>query len=140
MMICDLLVLYLFAAALMDITFMRVGNLWIVFGLLSGFLFNLMYGNLFLFFSGFFCALPLLMLYRAGVMGAGDIKLFMVTGCFTGGIALYRIFVLSLSFMGGLIVFLFCGKALGRRGRNHIMPAAAGIFLGVVCYRIYFFS
>ncbi len=82
------LVCLLILAVIMDFKSYRISNHLIIFGLILGFLFNFFeYGwtSISLWFSG--VLLPILILFPLFLikaLGAGDIKLFSVIGCFYG--------------------------------------------------------
>ncbi len=122
----------------MDITHRKVSNAWILFGLISAALISLCSGRESLCIAGFLASLPLLLLYALRVLGGADVKLLMVAGCFLGAAPLQRIGVLALFFALFLGVFLMITGGVEKRGRLHKIPAAPAIFLGVMCYRLYF--
>lgn len=94
-----LLLCFLVVASVMDICSRKVKNVWIAYGLLSGLFMSFVdsgfWGNercglqmgspgLMLSLIGILSPLPLLIFYRMRLIGAGDIKLLMVIGCFLG--------------------------------------------------------
>lgn len=100
------LLFYLLAAAIWDMVQFRVPNYFIVPGLVMGILL-LPYHGLSIpdVLLGIVC--PLLFLYplfAVGAFGAGDIKLFIVTGLFLGRLNLYLV---AASFFTGGILALF---------------------------------
>lgn len=80
------LLLYLFTAVLEDFHSYKIPNWWLLFGFSIGLLSLLEEReNLYYYITG--CFLPFflfILLYAIRVLGAGDIKLFMVTGLFLG--------------------------------------------------------
>ena len=102
------LFLYLFTAVLEDFHSRKIPNWWIVFGFSMGMLF--LFGenaNQYHYYA-VGCLIPfflLIVLYGIRVLGAGDIKLFMVVGLFLGGIEI--LYVIAWSFLVGGIYALF---------------------------------
>lgn len=102
------LLLYLFTAVLEDFRSRRIPNWWVVFGLGIGIL-SIFEGNISPYSYVIGCFLPfflLFFLYCIRVLGAGDIKLFMVTGLFLGGKEILH--VMLWSFLFGGIYALIC--------------------------------
>lgn len=92
------LLLYLLAAAVMDISTRKIRNSWIITGLVSGVLFQFMNGGLVA--AGYaairmLIPLVLLILFALGVLGAGDIKLLMVTAVFLTKAEFFKVLLLA---------------------------------------------
>lgn len=97
------LFLYLFTAVLEDFRNRRIPNWWIVFGIGIG-LFSLLgeRTNPYLYYV-IGCLIPfflLIILYIIRVLGAGDIKLFMIVGLFLGKIEILHVIAWSFLFGG----------------------------------------
>lgn len=121
--------MYLFTAVLEDYQNRKVPNWWIVFGIGIGILAFLEEGELLPYLVGFIIPFILLFgLYCIRVIGAGDIKLLMVTGLFMGGKEILTIILLSFVF-GGVYSFikLLKTKSLRRRFR-YLTDYIIGIF------------
>ena len=102
------LLLYLFTAVLEDFHSRKIPNWWIVFGFGIG-LFSLLgeRTNPYLYYV-IGCLIPfflLILLYVIRVLGAGDIKLFMVVGLFLGRAEILRVMAWSFLF-GGIYAFI----------------------------------
>lgn len=82
------LFLYLFIAVLEDFRKSKISNWWVLFGIIVGFLFFLAEGEKEVLINGIAgMSIPfvlLFLLYLLRVLGAGDVKLFMVAGLFLG--------------------------------------------------------
>lgn len=88
----------------MDFAFRRIHNLWILFGIVIGVIVCLLEGGIagLGMAAGAMCIpLILLMIHEFGVLGGGDIKLFMVTGLFMGSDKIIQIIILSI-FLGAM--------------------------------------
>lgn len=80
-----IVIAYLTVAMIMDLLFRRVKNWWIIVGYILSIVLNLYYhNNLIYSLYGFFLPTPLLIFYRHRMIGAGDIKLLSVAGCYLG--------------------------------------------------------
>lgn len=102
------LFLYLFTAVLEDFHSRRIPNWWIVFGFGAGALFLLEERANPYHYYIIGCLLPfflLILLYGIRVLGAGDIKLFMVIGLFLGRDKILHIIAWSFLF-GGIYAFV----------------------------------
>ncbi len=103
------LIFYLFTAVLEDFHSRRIPNWWIVFGLGIGVLSVFVEEkNSYLYYAAG-CLLPFFLLflfYCVKVIGAGDIKLFMVTGLFLG--VKEVLYVMLCSFLIGGVYALIC--------------------------------
>jgi prepilin peptidase CpaA len=102
------LLLYLFTAVLEDFRSDRIPNWWILFGLGMGVLSMAGEGRAAYadYIAG--CIIPfvlLIVLYALRVLGAGDVKLFMVTGLFLGRKEILWVMVWSFVF-GGIYAFI----------------------------------
>ena len=102
------LFLYLFTAVLEDFHSRRIPNWWIVVGLGAGAL-SLLEDRAYPYhYYVIGCLIPfflLILLYGIRVLGAGDIKLFMVTGLFMGSIEILQVIAWSFLF-GGIYAFI----------------------------------
>lgn len=81
-----LLILLLIAAVLMDFAYDRIDNGWILFGMMIGLSFRFLeyqwYGFYEAAVSMLLSFILLYPLYKIGGLGAGDVKLFLMLGCF----------------------------------------------------------
>ena len=97
------LFLYLFTAVLKDFCSRKIPNWWIVFGLSVGALFLLKEVSNPYHYYIIGCLIPfflLILLYGIRVLGAGDIKLFMVIGLFLGKVEILHVIAWSFLFGG----------------------------------------
>ncbi len=149
-----LLLCYLAVASVMDIKSRKVKNIWILYGLLSGLLISFMDSGLtgqgictlqmgspgFVFsLLGIMIPLPMLFFFRWRLIGAGDIKLLMVIGCFLGVYGALEVYLISLFCAGAMAVIsviLNIRKILGTpmvlRGLK--IPLAPAMAMGVAIY------
>lgn len=102
------LLCYLFTAVLEDFRSRKIPNWWILFGFSIGLLSLLekRTNPYYYYISG--CAVPfflLILLYCIRVLGAGDIKLFMVAGLFLGRKEILQVIAWSFLF-GGIYAFI----------------------------------
>ncbi|MCR5790357.1 MAG: A24 family peptidase [Lachnospiraceae bacterium] len=124
------LIILCLIAAVTDLRYGKVNNELIITGILSGFFFFLSDAGI----QGLTCAaaglcIPLLLLvfYRFGMLGAGDIKLFMMIGTFTGPKEIFS--VMAASIAAGAVILLW--QSVSRRGR-HDIRFALPVFCGVL--------
>ena len=97
------LILYLLTAVLEDFHSRRIPNWWIVFGFTIGSLFLLGERANPYHYYAIGCLIPfflLILLYGIRVLGAGDIKLFMVIGLFLGRVEILHVIAWSFLFGG----------------------------------------
>lgn len=147
MIISILLLLYLSVASVMDLMWRRVKNTWIIFGIFSGFYFSIfdagIWGDggcqldlgspgLILSLLGFFLPLPLIILYQLRLIGAGDIKLLMVSGIYLGPRNLIEClpFMLITATIISLIVLILHADTVFKK--LHHIPLAPAIMAGVL--------
>lgn len=99
------LFLYLFIAVLEDFRKSKISNWWVLFGIIVGFLFLLAEGEEKTLLNGIVgMGIPFVFLflpYLLRVLGAGDVKLFMVAGLFLGQEGIIKAFV-SAFLTGGI--------------------------------------
>ncbi len=134
--------MYTFVAAFMDLKYRRIPNSWILTGFLIAFGQSVIIGpGLTGSLRGVFPVLPLMVLYALRAMGAGDVKLLMVTGAFLGAPALFEclfwiLICALLQFAVFSVIDIFIKnkdkKLIRIRGRSHAMPLAPAVFAGVV--------
>ncbi len=137
-----LLALYLIAAGVLDLRGRRVDNRFIFTGLMAGLFFRtagegspgLVTG-----LAGMALGSMSIVLYILKGMGAGDVKLLMVSGCFLGPSGLVDMFVYTVFAAAALLPFFLVMEAASRQragpcglyGRC-VMPMAPDMFLGTV--------
>lgn len=116
-----LLLLLLLAAVLMDFTYDRIWNGWIVFGIIIGLSFRILeyqwhglYGAAVSMLISFVLLYPI---YKIGGLGAGDVKLFLMLGSFVSAEALLRI--MAASFAAGAILSM--GKLISEKNLKERM-------------------
>lgn len=112
------LLFYLFTAVLQDFRNRKIPNGWILFGVGIGLL-SLLEEKISPYYYISACFLPfflLILLYKIRVLGAGDIKLFMVAGLFLGRKEILQVIVWAFLF-GGIyaLIQLFRKKCFRRR-------------------------
>ena len=144
MIIFLLLIFYLSIASAMDIKRRKIGNDWIIYGLISGLLLSSMDAGILGFVTslkGILYPLPLIILYGFRLLGAGDIKLLMVCGSFLGIENLKGCLPLMLISAGiSAIYFMILNNwklFRSEAGISHHIPLAPAIFLGVVLRFVY---
>lgn len=102
------LVLLLIVAVLMDFKYDRIDNGWIVLGIWLGIFFHMRvngwHGIAGIFISMLLPFLLLYPVYRIGGLGAGDVKLFVMTGAFLPGKRV--LYVLACAFIVGAVFSL----------------------------------
>jgi len=151
MIIPVLLMLYLLAAVAMDMIWRQVKNIWILFGLVSGLVLNVLdsglYGNggcnlqmgssgLIYSIIGILTPLPLLYLFYFRIIGAGDIKLLMVVGCFLG-VNRFLETILPIIISAGILAVIILIKNYKTIFKcKHYMPMAPVILSGIILWKI----
>lgn len=102
------MILLLAVAVRMDFKHDRINNGWILFGILGGFLFQIQKGGKeSIYYMGISMLLAfglLYPIYKIGGIGAGDVKLFLMTGCFLTAERL--LYALLFSFLIGAVFSL----------------------------------
>lgn len=144
-----MLVVYLSVAAGMDFMWRKVKNEWIIYGLISaivvsyidsglfgdgGLQLGMNYPGLILSLLGVVIPTPLLILFYLRFLGAGDIKLLMVIGCFIGAKLLIKLIPIMLISAGFLAVFLLLINYKTFLKQTHRMPMAPVMFISVLIF------
>lgn len=126
------LMVYLFIAVVMDFSTRKIKNLWILGGMAAGILFNMISGGIIetgFAFARMLLPLALLPLFGFGILGAGDIKLFMVIAFFQRWENLWKV-VASAFILGAIAALckLIITKGFRKRFsylRNYILQVAS---------------
>lgn len=146
MIFSTIILVYLLIATIMDLLWRKIKNQWILYGIVMGLCFSYLdcgiwgsggcrldigFPGLILSLTGFLIPVPLLVIYRLKLIGAGDIKLLMVTGIFLGAKALLKcipLIIFSGGFVGILILIINKKTILKKL---HKMPFAPAVLIGV---------
>ena len=113
------LVVFETVAAIMDYFTYKIKNCWIVFGIVSGIVTAVHFGNLESSVLGVLLAFAILIIpYVLGGLGAGDVKMFMVIGCFLKPYELLKCILITciIGVMGSLFKMMICKDM--ERGKN----------------------
>lgn len=137
-----LLFLILFCIFICDLRFYKVPNKLLIVGTLGAITYNLYCGSfialasnasacLFIFFS-------LYSFYQIGILGAGDIKLFMMMSLFLNISQLLIILLISFSITLFILIVLSITKCIKINGKSRI-PLGVSVFFGYGFWFIYCF-
>lgn len=129
-----LLILLLIVAVLMDFAYDRIYNGWILFGIMIGLSFRFLefqwhglYGAAVSMLFSFVLLYPL---YKIGGLGAGDVKLFLMLGCFVRTEELLR--MMTASFIIGAVFSV--GKLISEKNfkerMRYLFEYLSGVFYG----------
>ena len=132
-----ILLVYLFIAAVMDLKIRRIKNFYIIIGLvialISGF-------DRFDTYIGILIPLFLTILFYLRLLGAGDIKLLMVTGAFLGAHSLIQTLPIIVLLSGaGAVITIFINQLIWKKQYvfGQKIPLAPAIFGGVFLFEVF---
>lgn len=129
------LLLLLFAAVFTDFVYDKIFNGWIVTGILIGLFFRIIQNG----WQGIGCAIVTMLLsfvllyplYKIGVLGAGDVKLFLMTASFAG--VKWQLSMIGISFVAG--AFFSIGKMVSEENFKERMQYLFSYLFDVLCTR-----